>query len=143
MAKTSGTHELRKFIRTFPKLPVDLRRELRPMLRKIGTPALAAARRNANWSARIPRATKLSVSLTKRGAGIKLQTSRKSADHSRALENKGKPGTFRHPVNKAKTVWVNQPARPFMWPAAEPMIKQIDQEIGTMVDHVARSHGFK
>lgn len=140
----SGTADLRKFISTFPgKFPKDLQREIRPLMRKIGGPALAAAKRNASWSRRIPAATKLSVSLTKRGAGMKISTSRKAADHAHAFEHKGQPGMFRHPVNKRKTVWVNQRARPFQWPAVQPITKSIDKEIGAMVDHVSRAHGFK
>lgn len=140
----SGTAELRKFVASFPdKFPKDLRREIRPLMRKIGTPALAAARRNASWSRKIPRATTLSVSLTKRGAGMKISTRRALADSAHAFEHKGRPGMFRHPVNPSKTVWVSQRARPFMWPAVEPITKTIDKEIGIMVDHVSRAHGFK
>ena len=139
----AGTAALRKFVSQFPKLPVEIRRELRPLLKKVGQPALLAARRNASFSARIPKATKLSISLTKRGAGMKLVTSRILADHARALEHRGQEGMFRHPVNKAKTVWVSQPAQPFLLPAVVPITKNIDQEIGKIVDQVARSHGFR
>jgi hypothetical protein len=141
--RTSGTEELRKFVRQFPKFPAEIRREIRPMLRKIGQPALTAARQNASYSTRIPKATKLSVLLSKKGAGLRLTTSIAAADDSRALEHRGQPGMFRHPVNPSKTVWVNQKARPFLWPAVEPITKSVDNEIGTIVDQVARAHGFR
>lgn len=93
-----GNAELRKLIRDFKKLPPDLRKELRPALKKGAQPVLADARRRAGWSTRIPRATRLSTSFTARRGGVKIVVSAKRAPHGRPYENLGNPGTFRHPV---------------------------------------------
>lgn len=141
--RNPGIAELRKFIGEAGKLPADVRRELRPRLKKTGEQALADARTNARWSKRIPRATRLSVSFSKRRAGVTLQTNKTRAPHARPLERLGRPGFFRRPVYGNRRVWVRQKARPYMWPAAQPLMRGIDAQIGAAVDEAARKHGFK
>lgn len=143
MAVGDSTRELRKFIRDMGKIPPDIRQELRPRLRKIGEKALLQAKANASWSTRIPAATRLQVSLSKSSAGIALVVNSKRAPHARYYENDGKPGTFRHPLFGNRKHWFTQAARPFLLPAARPWDRQIDQEIGEVVDSVARDQGFQ
>lgn len=90
--------EIRKLVRDFKKLPPALRKELRPALRKGAQPVLAEARRRASWSSRIPRATRITTSFTKRRGGVSIVVNSKKAPHGRPYENLGEPGTFRHPV---------------------------------------------
>ncbi|MEV0993417.1 HK97 gp10 family phage protein [Nonomuraea sp. NPDC050202] len=141
MARTS-TDELRRLIRDLNGLPADMRRELRPAMRKAGEHGLVRARAKAAYSQRIPPAIRLSTSFSARRPGVTLVGDLRKAPHIRALENLGQPGTFRHPVPRARR-WVNQRARPSMWPAAQEAMAQIDADIGAAVEVAARKHGFK
>ncbi|MEU8379780.1 HK97 gp10 family phage protein [Streptosporangium sp. NPDC048865] len=96
--KLDANKEIRKLVRDFNKIPPDLRKELRPALKKGAQPILAEARSNASWSTRIPRATRIASSFTKRRGGVTIVVSAKRAPHGRPYENLGAPGTFRHPV---------------------------------------------
>ncbi|MDF5755820.1 HK97 gp10 family phage protein [Spongiactinospora sp. TRM90649] len=141
--RNPGVAELRKLIGEVGGLPADIRRELRPMLKVAGQKALTDARANASWSKRIPRATRLSVSFSKRRAGIALQTNKNRAPHARPHEHQGRGGYFRHPVMGNRRNWVRQKARPFLWPAAAPLMRGIDEQIGQAADEAARKLGFK
>jgi hypothetical protein len=90
--------EIRKLVRDFGKIPPELRKELRPALRKGAEPVLAEARRRAGWSTRIPKATRISAQFTKRRGGVVIAVSSRRAPHGRPYEHLGNPGTFRHPV---------------------------------------------
>lgn len=144
-----GTLELRAFIKQHGKLDKDIKRFLRKRMREAAQKPLAQAKRNASWSSRIPRATRLSISLSKRRTGITLRTKRNIAPHGRPYEHKGQQGRFRHPVfpdpkkDRRQWKWVYQTARPFLWPAAKPWRKNIDKEIGKALDEVRRMHGYK
>lgn len=142
MTDDSGTKELRDFIAEIGKLPNDLRKDLRPALQKSGEKPLAQAKRNASWSTRIPNATKVAVSFSKRYAGVAIKTSKAKAPHARAYEHGGQPGTFRHRVY-GHDVWVESKARPFLWPAAKPWLESTDELVGDVVDTVARQYKFK
>ncbi|MEU4576609.1 HK97 gp10 family phage protein [Nonomuraea sp. NPDC023979] len=156
MARTStNTDELRRLIRDLSGLPADVRRELRPALRKAGQHALVQARANASWSRQIPPAIRLSVSFAARRPGVTLIGDRRKAPPIRAFENLGRQGFFRHPVPNTRRRglraaasgerrrWVSQRARPFLFPAAEQAMQQIDADIGAAVEAAARKHGFK
>jgi hypothetical protein len=155
MAKRNSTDELRRLIRDLGKLPADVRGELRPVMRKAGQQALVKARANASWSTRIPAAIRLSVSFASRRPGVSLVVDRRRAPHGRPFENLGQPGSFRHPVPNTRRRglraaasgdrrrWVSQRARPFLFPAAEDAMQQIDADIGAAVESAARRHGFK
>lgn len=139
-----GTAELRRFIRDFEKFPAELRKEMRPMLKATGDRALARARANASWSTRIPGSLRVSVSFTKRSAGVTLTSNRNRAPHGRPYANLGKPGFFRVPTGTPSEPWVRVQARPWFFSAADvAMTKDIDRKIGEVVDSVARAHGFK
>jgi len=141
--RNPGLAELRKFIGEFEKFPKELRSEMRPMIRKVGSQALLATRSEAGWSTKIPRATRLSISFSKRTAGASITTNKNLAPNARPMNNLGREGFFRHPVNKDKTVWVRQRARPYMWKAVRPFQEKFDGEILQVVDQVARKHGFR
>lgn len=67
--------------------------------------------------------------------GVRVSAGRKPhSGEGAAFENKGVPGTFRHPVFGNDQVWVNQAARPFLTPAAEASYPQVEAEVVRAVD---------
>ncbi|MFD0885757.1 HK97 gp10 family phage protein [Streptosporangium algeriense] len=143
MAKQqSGTDDLRRLVRDLGKLPAEVRKELRPTLRKAGVRARTRAKGNASWSRRIPGAIRLQVSFAKRRPGVALRVDQQRAPHARALENLGKPGFFRHPFFGDREQWVSQRARPFLFSAAQEEWRSINADIAAAVFTAARKHGF-
>jgi len=107
---------VRLLARQFGKVPVDLRRELRPKLRQAGEHVRSGIREEAaRFSDTIPRAVRMSVSFASKTGGIRIYVDQKAAPGARALENLGREGTFRHPVFGNRDVWVAQPAHPFFF----------------------------
>lgn len=141
--RNPGLAELRKFINEFEKFPADIRKEIRPMIRRVGSQALLATRSESAWSTKIPRATRLNISFSKKTAGAAITTNRFKAPNARPMENRGREGFFRHPVNADKTVWVRQRSRPYISKATQPFAAKFDAEILSVVDQVARAHGFR
>jgi len=142
--KNPGTKALRDFIRDFEKFPADLRKEMRPMLKKSGDRALSRARQNSQWSRRIPGSLRVAVSFTKRSAGVTLVSNRLKAPHGRAYANLVRAGFFRAPTGTPPEPWVRHAARPWFFDAADQeMTRDIDQKIGAIVDTTARNHGFR
>ncbi len=90
--------ELAKLVADFGKIPLGVRRDLRPGIREATEPILSQAKANASWSTRIPRATRVKAAFGKRTAGVSIVVSAKRAPHARPYEHDGEPGTFRHPV---------------------------------------------
>lgn len=135
--------EIEELIRDLGKIPPELKRQLRPGLREAAKPVLDQARRNASWSTRIPKATRISLQFAGRTPGVAIVTNVKKAPHSRAYENKGEPGTFRHPVYGNRDVWVSQKARPFLYPAVVQKAPGVERDIARVVDNVTRTAGFR
>jgi hypothetical protein len=133
--------QLQALIRDLGAIPPDLKRELRPGLRKAAQPALTRIRSNASWSSRIPGATKLSTSFGNR-PGVTIRIDSKAAPHARPIEHDGEPGTFRHPVYGNREVWRPQQARPFFYRGVEATADQIRNAVADLVDGAARRHGF-
>lgn len=139
-----GRVELRRLIGELGKIPKDLRRALRPALLKVAAPVLAEAKRNAAWSTRIPGATRITTNFTGRRPGIAITVSKAKAPHARPLENLGMRGTFRRPVFGHRDRWTTQRARPFLFPAVTSKANvALAQEVGRVVDEVARANGFR
>ena len=141
----SGRDELRRLINDLGKLPPDLRRELRPALRKAAHPVLVKMQTNASWSTRIPSATKISTSLSGSKTGVTLRVDAKKAPHGRPYEHQGDPGNFRHPVFEVegkKTTWVAQRARPYFFKAVDQEANEVRDALGDTVREVAARHGF-
>jgi hypothetical protein len=152
--------EIRVLIKDMKKIPPDLRKQLRPALRKGAEPILADAKIRAGWSTRIPRATRIATTFTKKRAGVAIRTSAKKAPHARPYENLGNAGTFRHPVYALprkremvygreipgafnKTAWVPQSARPFLFPAVDAKGGAVVDALGETVVSIARENGWK
>jgi hypothetical protein len=139
----SGRAELQRLIRDLGSLPPDLRKELRPALRKAAHPVLMEMRSNASWSTRIPPATRIATSLASAsGAGVTLKVSSGPAPHARPYEHGGAAGNFRHPVFGNKKNWVPQRARPFFYRAVDDKANEVRDALGDTVVEVAARHGF-
>jgi hypothetical protein len=139
----SGIESLQNLIADLGKMPADLRKELRPALRKSAEKPLAQAKLNASWSTRIPGATRLSVGFSKRTPGVALVVNKNKAPHARVYENNGRDGFFRTPVFGNRKKWVSRRARPFLWPAAKPWTEDVNRDIGKAVDDVTKRLGFR
>lgn len=134
--------EIKRLVADLGKVPVELRRELRPAVRRAAQPVLEEARRRASWSSRIPGATKISARFSGRRAGVSIVVSAAQAPHGRPYEHMGAPGTFRHPVFGNRDRWVPQSARPFLFPAARAKAEAAANEIDRAVVEVLRRTGF-
>lgn len=110
---------VKELARDWGRVPIELRRELRPRLRQAGEHVRNAVRQNAGFSSRIPGAVGLTVSFASRTGGVRVRVNSKRAPHARPLENLGKAGSFRHPVYGNRDVWVSQAAHPFFFPAVQ------------------------
>lgn len=138
--------------RAFGKIPIQLRQELRPELKKVADPILAKAKANASWSSRIPDAIRISARLSKKRQGFALVVSRQKAPHARAFEGLTNRGnTFRHPVfgtgdrrgAHSQDTWAEQETRPYLWPAVKDNQGKALDAVGKAIESSARKHGFR
>jgi hypothetical protein len=93
------------------------------------------ARKRASYSTRIPG----SIHVAGRLSTLKVVAGGDAAPDGAPLENKGRTGKFRHPVNawaypgqRSRWKWGNQQARPFLAPALEAHREEI-------VEHLAQA----
>lgn len=127
---------VRDLARDLGRVPIELRRQLRPALREGGQHILDDMRRRASYSSRIPGATRMTVSFSAKGGGIRFRTIAARAPHARPLEmgnQGGRAERFRHPVFGDKEVWVTQPTRPFFFPALKAGRSQLHAHIGKAI----------
>lgn len=117
----------------------DIRKEIRPAIKKAAEPMVAAAKSNADWSSRIPAAIKLSS--TKRGVDIRVD--RKKAPHARPYEGITGGSEFRHPVMGNRDRWVTQATRPFLEPAVKKHQGKLRSALVDVVDEAAKRHGLR
>ena len=139
------TAELRKLYVDLKGVEGNLRVELRRGIKKAADPLAQRVRANAGWSSRIPGAVKVKPSFTARGAGVSIVVDAKAAPEGAPLENKGRGGTFRHPVYGNRDVWATQTARPFFWAAVSSSgaVSAVEQVIVQVMDAVAVKAGFR
>jgi hypothetical protein len=138
----SGRAQLQALIEDLGKLPPDLRRELRPAIKKGARPMLDAMHRNASWSTRIPAATKLTTKLGGSGAGVSIITNARQAPHARVYENQGVRGIFRAPGWGDREHWYPHQARPWFKPAIDRYGSEVTEAVAEAVSTVASRHGF-
>ncbi|GAB1823577.1 HK97 gp10 family phage protein [Herbidospora sp. RD11066] len=139
-----GGEELRRLIGELGKIPKELRAALRPVLRKVVDPIFVQAKANAAWSSRIPGAMRITTTFSGRRPGIAITVSKKKAPNARPLENLGMQGMIRRPVFGHRDRWVQQRARPFLFPAVTAKANvAMAEEVGRVVDQVARENGFR
>jgi len=137
-----GRAQLRAYIDDCGKIPPDLRKELRPAIKKGATPILDQMRSNASWSTRIPRATKISTSLAGSNPGVRIVVNARQAPHARVYENGGNSGTFRAPLFGNKERWYAHRARPFFYRAVDEKGDEVRNAVAEAIDTVVSRHGF-
>lgn len=137
-----GRDQLRKLIEDFGKIPPDLRKELRPAIKKGATPILDQMRSNASWSTRIPRATKISTSLAGSNPGVSIVVNARQAPHARVYEHGGSSGNFRAPLFGDRNRWFAHRARPFFYKAVDQKGDEVVKAVADAIDTVAKRHGF-
>ena len=138
----TGSASVRALVADLGPLPSAIRAGLAREFRSAGQVALAAARRNAAWSSRIPAAITVRVSTTPSGAGITLRVDSARAPHARPYEGiGGNGGTFKHPVYGGPA-WVSQGVRPFLTPAVRAVRDEVVEAAAAAVDRAARAALF-
>lgn len=133
---------IRRLIREHGRFPDDIRKGLRPAMREAGQPVLADARRRSGWSTRIPRAMRLSISFTRRQAGVSVVVDRNKAPHARPIEGIRGNRSFRHPVYGNRERWVEQSTRPYLVPAADMHGRRVVEAVNRAVDDAANQAGY-
>ena len=139
-----GRAELQRIIYDLGAISADLKRELRPAIREGAQPMLQGIKRNASWSSRIPKATKLSTSFSGRGAGpgVSISTDAAKAPHARVYENDGNPGTFKAPLWGNRKHWYTHAARPFFAPGVRKYGPDVVEAIDKRITTITTRHGF-
>lgn len=137
-----GLSDLARDLKTADPL---LLKELRTGIKKAAEPARRQVQQNATAvsnriAAAVPPAR---VSFAKRGASVRIAVNAKKAPHARPIENKGKPGTFRHPLFGNRNRWIKQPAKPFFWAGIRQADPAISREMDRVIDEVTRKLKFK
>ena len=139
------TGDLRKLYTDLKGLPGNLRVELRRGIKAAAQPIADRVKANAGWSTRIPGAVQVKPSFSAKGTGVSIVVNPGRAPEGAPLENKGRSGTFRHPVYGNRDVWVSQPARPFFYStaASSSSVSAAEKAILNVADTVARKAGFR
>jgi hypothetical protein len=134
--------------RDLNRMGTEQRKRLRSSLMQVGQAAHSDARSRAGaWSRRIPSAITLKpyMSQTQGRVGAELRVSR-SVPHARAYEGISQQGSsayFRHPVYGNTQVWVRQQTRPYLWPAVQGRLNEINRTVDKLVQDAARESGFR
>jgi len=139
------TGDLRKLYTDLKGIPGNLRVELRRGIKAAAQPIADRVKANAGWSSRIPGAVRVKPSFSANGTGVSIVVDSGRAPEGAPLENKGRGGTFRHPVYGNRDVWVNQQARPFFYStaASSSAVSAAEKAILEVADAVARKAGFR
>ncbi|KXK63354.1 hypothetical protein AWW66_03305 [Micromonospora rosaria] len=142
-----GTNQFGEMYADLSQIPKDVRKDLRPALKKTGDQVAADAKGRASWSSRIPGAIRVKVLYGRGRAGVIITVSRKRAPHARPYEGiaarRGNAANFRHPLFGNRERWYTQRTRPFLLPAAQARRAQVRADIVKVVADAARRRGFK
>ncbi len=90
--------ELKILSKALRKAPAEVRREFRTKWRAAAMIVAESAKSKASFSTRIPD----SIKVRGYGANIQIRAGGDQAPEAAPLENKGKPGYFKHPVFERK-----------------------------------------
>lgn len=132
------------------KIPPELRRVLRPAMKKAASPILEDAKRRASWSTRIPGAISIKTSFagTAYRSGVRLVVDSKKAPHARPYESgSARNRELRHPVfadpekDRTEWTWVEEKTRPFFFPAVRDGLPEARRQAELAVLHAARTVG--
>lgn len=137
------TDPMAEIARDMRALPEETRKAVRPALRKAGEQVAREAAVNASWSSRIPATLKVVTSFRQNREGVTVVAGGPKAPHARPYEGIATRGaTFRHPVHGNYDVWVAEPTRPFLRPAAEAAGPSAEALVREAMDDVGQSLGF-
>lgn len=119
------------------------RRNIRAAMSASGADVSARARANASWSTRIPSAIVVKTFFSQSRARVEMVANARQAPHARPLEvgSQGGGGVNRHPVFGTATR-VDQPVRPFFFPAAAAASPAAQHRMEAALDTIARDAGF-
>lgn len=138
-----GRDRFGEVVADLSQIPRELRRDLRPALKRAGEHVAQDARARASWSRRIPGAISVRVRFGAKTQGVAVVVSRKRAPHARPYEGiSGSGRVFRHPLFGRRDRWFAQATRPFLAPAGRVRRAQVRADIAKVVDDAARRHGF-
>lgn len=115
------------------EVPEHMRKALDRRLRPAGEQTVAAIRRHASWSSRIPGAVRLRVAFKAKDVGLIITVDQHAAPHARPFEGiatRTGGDSFRHPVFGDTATWVDQKHRRFVWPGVE----ETQQQVADAVD---------
>jgi hypothetical protein len=135
----SGQAQLQQLIADLGKIPPDLRKELRPAIKKGAEPILAKMRENASWSTKIPSATRISTYLGGSNPGVRIVTNSKRVPYAQLYEG---PGNFRAPLFGDREHWYAHRARPFFFRAVREKGDAVRDAVAEAIDVVVSRHGF-
>src|SRR5580765_8815476 len=110
--------ELKNLGKALHKAAPAVERDFNKGLLAYGELVAVDAKLNASWSSRIP----ATIKARRRARSVSVIAGGASAPHAPAYENKGRQGTFRHPVFRTAfnlNTSAPQQARPFLGPAVE------------------------
>lgn len=131
--------DLKDLARDLRRVDPVLQKQFLKALGRTGEIVATRARQNASFSTRIPG----SIKVRRRGVRVRVQAGGDAAPEAAPLENRGKQGTFRHPLFGDRETWVSQPAHPFLTPAAEAEMVPFEQAILSAVNATFVSAGFR
>lgn len=135
--------EIRKLAKDLGKIPPELRKALRPELKRAAEPIASDARGRASWSTRIPRAIAVTMHLSRRDPGVSIRVRASMAPHGRAYEGITGASHFVHPVFGHRDREVSEETRPSLAPAVEAASDETVDAVAQTVDRVAREQGFR
>lgn len=85
-----------------------------------------------------------SIKVRRRGVSVRVIAGGPGAPEAAPINNAGLGGTFRHPVfGKRDDPWRSQPAHPFLQPALEENVLEVDALIFAAVDDAFIVGGFR
>lgn len=127
--------QLQKLGRNLGKIRPEIAKEFNASLKEAGELVAADARIRAQFSSRIPG----TIKVKRGGVNVRIVAGGEGKPHrgeSKAFENKGKGGSFRHPVWGHRDRWVTQTAHPFLRPAGLENAEKAAELILHAVDRV-------
>lgn len=140
---TVTSSDLSKLYADLKGVEGNLRVELRHGVVAGMKPMQAAVKSAASFSTRIPGSIKTKTSFSARKASVAIFADPNIAPEAAPINNKGKGGTFRHPVYGNRDVWVSEKARPFFTEPIRAHLPDAERAILAAMDTVARKAGFR
>jgi hypothetical protein len=135
--------ELQKLYADLKGVEGNLRVELRRGIVSAAKPVVAAAKNDAGFSSKIPATVKTKVSFSAKNPSVAIVAGGKGAPDAAPFNNRGKRGTFRHPVFGHTDRWVTQAARPFMQNNLDSHAPDVERAILDVIDVVMGKAGFR